>query len=65
MQQRTVALRVMQHLSWKVLAAIKEQLAEQMIAVVRSKSPDDFNAQLAEERKRWRQVVVENNITIQ
>jgi len=45
--------------------ATREQLAKQMIAVVLSKSPDDFNAQLAEERKQWRQVVAENNIAIQ
>ena len=46
-------------------AATREQLAKQMIAVVVSKSPDEFNALLDEERKKWRQVVVENNITVQ
>jgi tripartite-type tricarboxylate transporter receptor subunit TctC len=43
----------------------REQFAKQMIAVSLSKSPEDFNQLLAEERKKWRQVVVENNITIQ
>jgi hypothetical protein len=36
-----------------------------MIAVVLSKTPDDFNRLLAEERKKWRRVVVENNLTVQ
>lgn len=46
-------------------AATREQLAKQMIAVVVSKSPDEFNGLLSEERKKWRQVVVENNINVQ
>jgi len=46
-------------------SATREQLAKQMIAVVVSKSPGEFNELLGEERKKWRQVVVENNITVQ
>jgi len=45
--------------------ASREQFAKQMIAVVLSKTPDDFNRLLAEERKKWRRVVVENNLTVQ
>lgn len=45
--------------------ATREQLAKQMIEVVVSKSPDEFNGLLNEERKKWRQVVLENSITVQ
>jgi tripartite-type tricarboxylate transporter receptor subunit TctC len=46
-------------------SATREQLAKQMISVVVSKSPDEFNGLLGEERKKWRQVVIDNNITVQ
>jgi tripartite-type tricarboxylate transporter receptor subunit TctC len=45
--------------------AMKEQLGKQLISVVLSKSPDEFNDFLRQEQKKWRQVVVDNNITVQ
>ena len=33
--------------------------------LVVSKSPDEFNALLSRGKEKWRQVVVENNITVQ
>ena len=45
--------------------SMKEQLAKQYMSVVLSKSPADFAEFLREETKKWRQVVVENKITVE
>jgi hypothetical protein len=44
--------------------SMKEQLAKQYMSVVLSKSPADFAEFLRQETNKWRQVVVENNITV-
>lgn len=46
-------------------AAMKEQLARQYMSVVVSKTPAEFAEFLRQEVKKWRQVVVENNITVE
>lgn len=45
--------------------AMKEQLAKQYMSVVVSKTPAEFAEFLRQEVKKWRQVVVENNITVE
>jgi tripartite-type tricarboxylate transporter receptor subunit TctC len=45
--------------------AMKEQLARQHMSVVLSKTPAAFTELFRQEAKKWRQVVVENNITVE
>ena len=45
--------------------AMKEQLARQFMSVVVNKSPDEFQQFVLQEVKKWRQVVIDNNITVQ
>jgi len=46
-------------------AAMKEQLAKQFMSVVVNKTPAEFTEFLRQEAKKWRQVVIENNITVE
>lgn len=44
---------------------MKEQLARQFMSVVVNKSPDEFQQFVLQEVKKWRQVVIDNNITVE
>ena len=45
--------------------AMKERLAKQFMSVVLSKTPAEFTEFLRQEVQKWRQVVIENNITVE